>query len=56
MAVLFAQVLTLAMVTVTEGRYADALRPLATFTLLCGLAMIGSVIIKLVAAARRTRS
>jgi len=36
--VLFAQVLTLAMVTVTEGRYADALRTLAVFSLACAVA------------------
>jgi len=55
-AVLFAQVLTLAMVTVTEGRYADALRPLATFSLVCAFAMIGSALIHLRSIVRSVRS
>ncbi len=41
--VLFAQELTLAMVTMTEGRYADALRTLAAFSEICSLAMIGNL-------------
>ena len=46
--VLFAQVLTLAMVTVTEGRYADALRTLAAFSLVCALAALVSLLVALI--------
>ncbi len=38
--ILFLQVLTLAMITVTEGRYSDALRTLAVFSLVCALATV----------------
>ena len=54
-AVLFAQVLTLAMVTVTEGRYADALRTLAVFSLVCALAALGSLLVALLGPRRDPR-
>jgi hypothetical protein len=53
--VLFAQVLTLAMVTVTEGRYADALRTLAAFSLVCALAVAGSLLVEFITARRGSR-
>jgi hypothetical protein len=45
--VLFAQELTIAMVTMTEGRYADALRTLAVVSLVCALAMVGAFLVGL---------
>jgi hypothetical protein len=54
--ILFAQVLTLGMVTVTEGRYADALRPLAATTFICGLAMAGTLIWHVVVDSRKPRT
>ncbi len=41
--VLFAQELTISLVTMSEGRYADALRTLGAFSQICSLAMIGSL-------------
>lgn len=57
-AVLFAQVLTLAMVTVTEGRYADALRSLAVFSLVTAVAATAVLLVEstLVAVRRLTSS
>ena len=54
--VLFVQVLTLALVTVTEGRYDDALRTLAVFSLICASTMIASLAIALVASLKSVRT
>ena len=54
--ILFLQVLTLAMVTVTEGRYSDALRTLAVFSLVCALATVGALATDLIAGVRRRRA
>jgi len=45
-AVLFAQELTLAMVTVTDGRYSDAMRTLAVFSFVCASVTIVSLVAK----------
>ena len=42
--VLFAQELTLAMVTMTDGRYSDAMRTLAVFSLLCAATVTVGVV------------
>ena len=54
--ILFLQVLTLAMVTVTEGRYSDALRTLAVFSLVCALTTLGVLAADRLAEVRRNRA